>query len=118
MEEHVVLALQSRRCFNIAGTPALDLHAAACLLLDVLNISATMPHNLGSKVEAGYRLQADGDALLRPFPLSSVRRCQPKNQDTHPAKLITLNLLLLLISASEAALVNKLGQFLLHQLIN
>lgn len=69
MEEHVVFALDTRRVFDVTGTPALDLHTTASLLLDVLNIRATMTHNLGSQVETRHGFETYGDSLLWPFAL-------------------------------------------------
>lgn len=51
------------------------------------------------------------------YIMSASIKCQATMRyDTYSTKLITLNLLL--FPASEAALVDQLGQFLLHKLIN
>ncbi len=43
---------------------------------------------------------------------------EPQIRNTYPAIFIPLNLLLLLISAAEAALVNELGKLLLHHILD
>lgn len=52
VEEHILITFPVRRCFEVAGSAALDLHAAARLLLDVLDIGTTVSHNLGAQVES------------------------------------------------------------------
>lgn len=69
MEEHILITFPVRRCFEVAGSAALDLHAAARLLLNVLDIGTTVSHNLGAQVESMDGLQGDGDLLLGPFAL-------------------------------------------------
>lgn len=53
-------------------TAALNLHAAARLLLDMLYIGAPVAHNLSSQIEAWYGFKVDGDFLLWPFALHKV----------------------------------------------
>ena len=57
---------------QIAGSPALDLHTAASLLLDVLHISTTMPDDLSAQVKTVYRLKAYRNFLLGPFALNKL----------------------------------------------
>lgn len=66
---HILFALPVGSNLQIAGTAALDLDAAASLLLDMLHIGATVTNNLGTQVEARHRLQVDGDLLYPPFTL-------------------------------------------------
>lgn len=69
VQVHGLLSLTAGRVLDIAGSLALDLHAAAGLLLDVLHVGATVAYDLGAQVEAGNGLEGDGDFLLRPFAL-------------------------------------------------
>jgi len=48
------------------------LHAAARLLLDVLDIGAAVAYDLGAEIEARDRLEADWNLLFRPFTLRMV----------------------------------------------
>jgi hypothetical protein len=103
MKKHVVFALLAGRRFDIARAAALDLHTTPRLLLDVLDICTAMANDLRPQVEAGNRLKTNGDALFGPFP-SPI--------------LIALHTLLLLVSATETALVDELGEFLFHHLLD
>jgi hypothetical protein len=101
VEEHVLIALVVCGCFEISGSPALDLHTAPCFLLDVLYISTAVSNDLSTQVETMDRLQTDRNLLLGPFASS---------------KLVTFDLFL--VSAAEASFVNKLGEFLLDKLVD
>lgn len=54
MQEHLLFTLPARRNFHIARATALNLHAAAGFLLDMLDIGPAVSHNLGAKVEARH----------------------------------------------------------------
>lgn len=69
VQEHRVVAFALRAVFDEAGATALDLDAAAGLLLDVLHIRTTLTNDLGAQIEPGNRLEVDWDALVWPFPL-------------------------------------------------
>jgi len=69
MQKHILIALASGRSLHVARPTALDLDAAACLMLNMLDVSTAMAHNLGAKVETWHRLEADGNLLLGPFTL-------------------------------------------------
>lgn len=78
-----------------------------------------MTDYLRTKVEARDGIKVDRDFLLRPFSLmmvSATREVWDAQPATYSAVLITLNLLLL--SAAETALINKLRELLLHHLFD
>ena len=102
MQIHLLIAFPSSVMFHEATTSSFDLHSTPRLLLDMLHIAATGTYDLRTKVEARDRFEVDRDALLR--PLTS-------------AEGIALDLLLGL-SATETALVDQVGQLLLHELID
>lgn len=56
VKKHVLITLMVGSRLQVARSPALDLHTAASLLLDVLHISTTMPDDLSAQVETVYRL--------------------------------------------------------------
>lgn len=101
MQIHLLIALPAGIVLHEATSSALDLHATPCLLLDVLYVTSTRTHNLRTQVEARDGLEVDWDALFR--PLTTAER-------------VTLNLFWL--SATEATLVDQVGQFLLHELVD
>jgi hypothetical protein len=69
VEIHILVALTTRAMLHESGTTALDLDTASGLLLDVLNISATMANNLSTKIEAWKWFKIDWDLFFRPFTL-------------------------------------------------
>jgi hypothetical protein len=69
VEKHVLVALMVGSGLKVSGSSTLDLHTAASLLLDMLDISSSMSNNLSTQVETMYRLQAYRDLLLGPFAL-------------------------------------------------
>ena len=71
---HIILTLAIRRSLEIAGTAALDLYAAASLLLNMLHIRTAMANDLGAQVETWNRLKVNGDAGLGPFALFGVSK--------------------------------------------
>jgi len=84
----------------------------------MFDIGAAVPHNLGTKVEAGDRVKTNRNLLLWPFALLRVSHCQKmKSARTYSAKLVSLHRLFL-FPAAKTTFVNELGQFLLHQLFN
>lgn len=104
-----------------AGAAALDLDTAASFLLDVFDVGTAVADDLSTEVEARDGLEVHGDFLLWPFALkywSVYSRSKEIHHLEHhyPSILITLDLLGL--SAAEAPLVNKVGQFLLHKLVD
>lgn len=72
MEIHVVVALTVRRGLEVSGATALDLDAAAGLVLNVLHVRATRADDLGSDVESWHRFKVDGDLLIRPLALQEL----------------------------------------------
>lgn len=73
MQKHILIALAARRGFHITRPATLDLDTAAGLLLDVFDVGSAVSHNLGTEVEARDGFEADGDLLLGPFALFTVR---------------------------------------------
>ena len=71
MKEEGLFAL-FRSVFSVARTAALDLDAAAGLLLDVFDILPTVAHNRSPEVEARDWLQVNKDLLFGPFTLLNV----------------------------------------------
>ena len=69
MQEHVFITLPTGSDLQIAGATPFDLYAAARLLLDVLDIAATLTHNLRSQIEARQGLHVDRDLLFGPLAL-------------------------------------------------
>lgn len=73
MQIHGLVTLTIGAGLAESRTPALDLHAASSLVLDVLNIRTALSDNLRPQVETRNRLKVDGNALFWPFPLSETR---------------------------------------------
>jgi hypothetical protein len=69
MEIHVLITLPASTVFHESRATAFDLNTASGLLLDMLDISATMTNNLSTKVEARKWFEIDRDLLFRPFTL-------------------------------------------------
>ena len=72
MEIHRFIALSVRAVLHKARVAAFDLDTAASLLLDMLDVSATMTYHLCPKVEARDWLKVNGNALFGPFALQFV----------------------------------------------
>lgn len=102
MQVHGLIALMSRIVLHKPTTAALDLHPTARLALDVLDVAAARTDDLGAEIEAGDGLEVDGDAFLG--PLATALRVAFDLRG--------------LVSATEAALVDEVGEFLLHELVD
>jgi len=98
---HLLIALPSRVVLHEAAAAPLDLHTASRLLLDMLDVAASCANDLRAQVETRDRFEVDGDLLLR--PLTTTER---------------VAFHLRLFSATEAALVDEVGQFLFHEFID
>lgn len=72
MEIHGLIALLASVVLDKAGATTLDLDAAASLLLNVLNIGATVADNLSTKVETRDRFEVDRNLFFGPFTLKRV----------------------------------------------
>jgi hypothetical protein len=70
MKVHVFIAFFPSAVLHKARTPPFDLNAASSLLLDMLDIRASMPNNLSTKIEAWDWFKVNWDFLLWPFTLS------------------------------------------------
>lgn len=70
VQKHLLLTLTASGRLDKARAAALDLDSTAGLVLDVLDVRATMADHLCAQVEARERLEADWDFLLGPFALS------------------------------------------------
>ena len=69
MQEHRLLAFPTGVGLHEPGTTAFDLDLAPGLLLDMLDVCATLSDDLGAKVESGKRFEVHRDTLLGPFTL-------------------------------------------------
>lgn len=67
MQVHRLVAFSACRRFNKARASALNLHTAACFLLDMLYVRAAMADNLCAKIESGDWVEVDGNLLIWPF---------------------------------------------------
>lgn len=56
VQVHGLVALATCALLHEARVAAFDLDAAACFLLDVLNVGASLTYDLGSEIEAWERL--------------------------------------------------------------
>lgn len=75
MKIHRLIAFHLGISLGESRPTTFDLDAASCLALNVLDVCAAMPDNLGTQVEAGNRFQVDRNSFLWPFSLEfrSVR---------------------------------------------
>lgn len=69
MQIHGLITLLTSRMFHETRATSLDLNSATSLLLDVLDIRASMANYLCTKIEAWKRLKFNRDFLFRPFTL-------------------------------------------------
>ena len=69
---HLLITFPSRIVLHEPTSPPLDLHTAARLLLNMLDVAATSANNLRTKVEAWDRLEIDRNALFRPLATTHV----------------------------------------------
>jgi hypothetical protein len=118
MQIHVLIALAASALLQEAGATALDLDAAPGLLLNVLDVGTAMANNLRSEIEARNWLEINGYLLFGPFALYPCQHERPTRvlNIFYSAKLISLHLLWL--PSTEASLVNEVGKFLLHKLLD
>lgn len=116
MQIHVLVALTVSGSLQVSRTAALDLHTALGFLLDMLDISTAVPNNLSTQVEAGDRLQANGDLLLGPFALRNISQWNLMSGHTYTTVFISLDLLL--VTTTKTALVDQCREFLFHEFLN
>lgn len=69
MKVHGLIALSVRPMLHETRVAAFNLHTASCLLLNVLDVGASVANYLCSQVKAWDRLEIDGYALFWPFAL-------------------------------------------------
>lgn len=121
MQEHGFVTFPASARFDESRTAALDLNTAASLLLDVLHVGAALADNLSTQVESRNRLEVDRNPLIRPFALYKVSTVtfpsQICSRKSYATKLIALYLLLRL-PPTEPSLVDQVGEFLLHQIVD
>jgi hypothetical protein len=89
MQIHVLITLTVRCMLHKPRTTAFDLYTASSLLLNVLDIIATMANNLSTKIETWDWLKIDRNPLFGPFA---------------PAELVSFDLLWL--SSTETSFIN------------
>lgn len=118
MQIHILITLSARALLQEAGATTLDLDAAPGLLLNVLDIGTAMANNLRSEVKARNWLEINGNLLFGPFALypHQHERLARMLNISYSAKLISLHLLWL--SSTKSSLVNEVGEFLLHKLLD
>jgi len=104
MQVHLLIALHTSIVLLEAAASALDLHPAARLLLNMLDIGALSTYNIGAEVEAGYRFEVDRDALFGPLPATEVVALDSR--------------LLGLALATEAPFVDEVREFLRHEFLD
>lgn len=91
-----------------AAAATFDLHLGSRLVLDILDVAATMTDHLCTQVEAGDRLKVDRNALFRPLATTELVTLEGW------VLLLLLLLLLPLVTSTEASLVDKVRKLLLH----
>ena len=69
MQIHWLVAFSSGAMFNEARSATFNLDLAASLLLDMLNISTTLPDYLSTKVKSGNWFEVDRKPFFGPFAL-------------------------------------------------
>ena len=69
MQIHWLVAFSSGAMFNEARSATFNLDLAASFLLDMLNISTTLPDYLSTKVESGDWFEVDRKPFFGPFAL-------------------------------------------------
>lgn len=84
VEEHGLIALLSGLRLEKSGTAALDLNLAPSLCLNVLDIVAASPNNLGPQIEPVNRFKVNGKLLFRPFTLEVCQRMGPSRLGKTP----------------------------------
>lgn len=105
VEVHGLIALLAGVGLHETRTATLDLHLAACLLLDKLDIVATATDNLCSQIKATNRLQTYGDLLFGPLALFLVSDIFALvDRQTYPTILVTFKVLGL--ATAETTFVN------------
>lgn len=69
MQIHGLLALLVGAVFHESRTSSLDLDTASSLLLNMLHVRTTVPHDLGPQIEPWDGIKIDWNSFLRPFAL-------------------------------------------------
>jgi hypothetical protein len=69
MQIHVFVAFSPSAVFHEARATPFDLNAASSLLLNMLDICATVTNDLSTKVKTRKRLEINYDFFFRPFTL-------------------------------------------------
>lgn len=111
MQVHLFVALPASVMLHKAAAATFDLHLSSRLILDILDVAATMTDDLCTQVEAGDRLKVDRNALFRPLATTELV--------TLEGWVLLLRLLLLaLVTSTEASLVDQVRQLLLHELVD
>lgn len=124
VQVHGLFGLAACGVLDVTRSLTLDLHTAACLLLDVLDVGAAMADNLGAQVEAWDGLKGDGDLLFGPFALEHVSNMSYDKMvssrgflpGTYSTEFVSLNGVLL--ATLEPAFVHQLWEVLLHELLD
>ena len=109
MEIHLLIALSTSAMLYESRVTAFYLYTASGLLLDVLNVSASVAHYLRSQVESGKGFEVDRDTLFRPFALVSRQHIttMTPGKATDASKLVSFYLIR--FPTSETSLVDQIG---------
>src|SRR5689334_21678030 len=111
VEVHGFVRLLAGAVLHEATTTPFDLHSASGLLLDVLDVGATLADDLSPQIETGDIFHIQENSLLWPFTLNHVSfDFQVQLGLTHSAKLISFDLFG--FSPTEPPFVDKIGKFL------
>jgi hypothetical protein len=121
MQVHRLITFTAGAVFHEARTTAFNLYTASSLLLDMFHIRPTMSNDLCSKIKAWDWFEVNWNPFLRPFALNTVRPVSSitktsKECQAYTAKFIPLHLVW--FSPPESPLIDKIGQFLLHEFLD
>jgi hypothetical protein len=119
VQVHRFITFTPSAVLHEARTTTLDLYTAPSLLLDMLDIRATVPDDLCSKVKARDWFEINWNPLLRPFALNMFVSITTKISEifqAYTAKLIPLHLVW--FSSPKSSLINKIGKLLLHKFLD
>ena len=107
MKIHLLITLSASAMFHKSRVATLDLDTASSLLLNMLDVSASMTHNLCSQIKSWKGLKINWDTLFRPFALAGSQSCDAMipAKTTYPSKFISLNCIW--FSTSETSLIDQ-----------
>lgn len=118
MQKHWVVAFSARTGFNESRTAALDLNAAAGLLLNVFHVRTALPDNLRAQIKPRDWLEINRNAFLGPFALYNVSEILSIHRKTasYAAKLVPFYRIAL--ARAEPPFVDQIWELLLHEVVD